>query len=146
MRKRDWRLLRITFGLSWWLRVKNLPASSTDVCSITGLRRSLGEGNGNPLQYLCLENSIDRESLVVYTPWGHKRVRHNLVTEQQQNLDHCNLDLVFQLNTCFTLYFLKVQEKANESPKYVLRKVYCDKFPVSSFLFFLYILLLSYSP
>ena len=61
-------------------------------------------------------------------------------------LDHCNLDLVFQLNTCFTLYFLKVQEKANESPKYVLRKVYCDKFPVSSFLFFLYILLLSYSP
>ena len=61
-------------------------------------------------------------------------------------LDHCNLDLVFQLNTRFTVYFLKVQEKANESPKYVLRKVYCDKFPVSSFLFFLYTLLLSYSP
>ena len=28
--------------------------------SIPGLRRSPGEGNGNPLQYSCLENSIDR--------------------------------------------------------------------------------------
>ena len=27
-----------------------------------GLERSPGEGNGNPLQYSCLENSIDRES------------------------------------------------------------------------------------
>ena len=28
--------------------------------SIPGLGRSLGEGNGNPLQYSCLENSTDR--------------------------------------------------------------------------------------
>ena len=27
---------------------------------IAGLRRSPGEGNGNPLQYSCLENSMDR--------------------------------------------------------------------------------------
>ena len=31
-----------------------------DPGSITGLRRSPGEGNGNPLQYSCLENSMDR--------------------------------------------------------------------------------------
>ena len=31
-----------------------------DLTSIPGLGRSLGEGNGNPLQYSCLENSIDR--------------------------------------------------------------------------------------
>ena len=31
-----------------------------DAGSIPGLRRSPGEGNGNPLQYTCLENSMDR--------------------------------------------------------------------------------------
>ena len=43
--------------------VKNLPASAGDVGdmgSIPGLGRSLGGGNGNPLQYSCLENPMDR--------------------------------------------------------------------------------------
>ena len=31
-------------------------------CLIPGLGRSPGEGNGNPLQYSCLENSMDREA------------------------------------------------------------------------------------
>ena len=45
------------------LLVKNLPASEGDIrdaCLIPGLGRSPGEGNGNPLQYSCLENSMDR--------------------------------------------------------------------------------------
>ena len=45
--------------------VKNLPASAGDareVGSIPGLGRSPGEGNGNPLQYPCLENPTDREA------------------------------------------------------------------------------------
>ena len=33
-----------------------------DPGSIPGLGRSLGEGNGNPLQYYCLENPMDREA------------------------------------------------------------------------------------
>ena len=43
--------------------VKNLPANSGDtgdVGSIPGLGRSPGGGNDNPLQYSCLENSMDR--------------------------------------------------------------------------------------
>ena len=40
--------------------VKNLPANAGDVCLIPGLGRSLEEGNGNPLQYSCLENPTDR--------------------------------------------------------------------------------------
>ena len=43
--------------------VKNPPANAGDagdVGSIPGLGRSSGEGNGNPLQYSCLENSMDR--------------------------------------------------------------------------------------
>ena len=45
--------------------VKNLLANTGDVRdsgSIPGLRRSLGGGHGNPLQYSCLENPKDRES------------------------------------------------------------------------------------
>ena len=45
------------------LVVKNLPANTGDsrnVGLIPGSRRSLGEENGNPLQYSCLENSTDR--------------------------------------------------------------------------------------
>ena len=40
--------------------VKNWPANAGDVGLIPGLGRSLGEGNGNPLQYSCLGNPMDR--------------------------------------------------------------------------------------
>ena len=42
--------------------VKNLPANAGDAHLILGLGRSPGEGNGHPLQYSCLENSMDREA------------------------------------------------------------------------------------
>ena len=42
-----------------------------DLGSIPGLGRYPGEGNGNSLQYSCLENPMDR-SLVGYSPRGHK--------------------------------------------------------------------------
>ena len=47
------------------LVVNNLPANAGDIRdagSIPGLGRSPGEGNGNPLQYSCLENPVDREA------------------------------------------------------------------------------------
>ena len=40
--------------------VKHSPASAGDVGLILGLGRSLGVGNGNLLQYSCLENPMDR--------------------------------------------------------------------------------------
>ena len=56
----------------------------TWLSSIPGSERAPGEGNGNPLQYSCLENSMDRgawwEPLVAQrSPWGRRghRVRHN---------------------------------------------------------------------
>ena len=42
--------------------VKHLPSNVGDLGSIPGSGRSLGGGNGNPLQYSCLENSMDREA------------------------------------------------------------------------------------
>ena len=42
--------------------VKNLPASARDTSLIPGRKRSPVEGNGNPLQYSCLGNPMDRET------------------------------------------------------------------------------------
>ena len=42
--------------------VKNLPTNAGDTGSIPGSGGSPGEGNGNPLQYPCLENPMDREA------------------------------------------------------------------------------------
>ena len=40
--------------------IKNLPVNAEDLGLIPGLGKSLGGGNGNSLQYSCLENSMDR--------------------------------------------------------------------------------------
>ena len=40
--------------------VKNLPASARNAGSILGLGRSPGGGNGNPFQYSCLGNPMDK--------------------------------------------------------------------------------------
>ena len=60
--------------------IKNLPANEGDVGSIPGLGRCLGEGNGNPLQYSCLGNLMDREAWQA-TGHGVARVRHNFATK-----------------------------------------------------------------
>ena len=42
--------------------VENPPANAENIGSIPGSERSPGEGNGNPLQYSCLENPMDGEA------------------------------------------------------------------------------------
>ena len=56
------------------LVVKNLPADAGDIRDaglIPGVGMSPGEGHGNPPQYSCLENPINR-ILVGYSPWARK--------------------------------------------------------------------------
>ena len=50
----------IYYGLPWWLRRKACVCSAGDPDSIPGSGTSPGEGNGNPLQYSCLENPMYR--------------------------------------------------------------------------------------
>ena len=47
-------------GLPRWLSGKESTCQAGDEHSVSGLGRSPGEGNGNPLQYSCLENPKDR--------------------------------------------------------------------------------------
>ena len=58
--------------------VKNMPANAEDIIemgSIPGMGRFPGEGNGNPLQYSCLENPMDRGTWWT-TVHGSQRVGH----------------------------------------------------------------------
>ena len=52
----------VNSGLSSCSVVKNLPGATGDTGSIPGLGRSPGGENGNPLQYSCQDNPMDREA------------------------------------------------------------------------------------
>jgi len=66
--------------------VKNLPANAGDSGSIPGSRRSPGGGNGNPLQYSCLGNPMDREA------W---RATAHGVTKSQTQLSDSTITIHF---------------------------------------------------
>ena len=72
--------LSTEFGLPGGSVLKSLPASAGNLSLTPGLGRSPGEGNGNPLQYSCLENPMDREAWGA-TVYGVARVGHNLATK-----------------------------------------------------------------
>ena len=57
-------------------KVRNLSAMQVDMALIPGLGRSPGEGNGNPLQSSCLENSMVKEPGRLQL-MGWQRVRHD---------------------------------------------------------------------
>ena len=55
---------------------------------VPGLGRSSGEGNGNPLQYSCLENPMDRGAWQAIAR-GVARVRHALATKEREREAQC---------------------------------------------------------
>ena len=78
--------------------------------SIPGLRRSTAEGNGNPIQYSCLENPMDR-------PWGHKQLDTSewltlschIILASTPNLALCCVKWM-KLSQSLFLLFLKITE------------------------------------
>ena len=67
-----YKLRNLRQGFPGGSAVKNPPANVGDMGLIPGLGRSSGEGNGNPLQYSCLENPMDREAWWDTVHGGHK--------------------------------------------------------------------------
>ena len=61
---------------------KESACNTRDPGSIPGLGRFPGEGNGNPLQYSCLENPMGRRAWQVAVH-GVARVGHDLATKPQ---------------------------------------------------------------
>jgi len=81
--RHDWSDLAaaawINMGFPGGSVVKNLPANAGDMDLIPGSGRSTGDGNRNPLQYWCLENSMDIAWWA--TIHGISRVRPDLATK-----------------------------------------------------------------
>ena len=76
----DWFYLLAIQGTAVALAVKKLPANAGDLRDkglIPGSGRSLGGGHGNPLQYYCLENSMDRGAWWATQSMGLQRVGHD---------------------------------------------------------------------
>ena len=68
-----------SLGISGGSDGKETACNAGDPGSNPGSGKSLGEGNGNPLQYSCLENIMDRGAWRAKS-MGSQRVRHNWVT------------------------------------------------------------------
>ena len=74
---RIWSLI----GLPCSSNSKESACNAGDLGSIPGLGRSSGEGNDNPLQYSCLENSMDRGTMSMgLQSIGSQRVGHDWAT------------------------------------------------------------------
>ena len=74
----NWKIL----GFPGGSEVKASAGNAGDLGLIPVSGRSLGEGNGNPLQYSCLGNPMDRRTWWL-TVHRVAKERHNIVTKQQ---------------------------------------------------------------
>ena len=82
------RQISATLGLPRWLSGKESACSARDTGdsgSIPGSRRSPGGGNGNPLQYSCLDNPMDRGACGLQSV-GLQRIRHFWASEHACNV------------------------------------------------------------
>ena len=78
-------LLIYNKGLPWWLSGKESAYNGGDTDSIPGSGRSPKERNGNPLQYSCLGNPMDRGAwwAIVH---GVTEESHDFAAKQQQQI------------------------------------------------------------
>ena len=85
--KDNWPLLQVpmisTGSFTSGSDSKESACDAVDLGLIHGLGRSPGGGNGNPLQYSCLENPHGQRSLAGYSPWVHKEL------DTTEGLKHC---------------------------------------------------------
>ena len=91
-------LTKVSLGFSGWSVGKESTCNAGDLGVIPGLGRSPGEGNGNPPQYSCLENSMDcivREVAKSHTTATFAFTLCNIVREL------ASLDLEAHGNSCY---------------------------------------------
>ena len=83
---------------------KELACNAGNQDSVSGLKRASGEGNGNPLQYSCLENPMDR---------GARQARVHGVAKSQTRLGDFTFTLIFLLKNGY-VYVLMLWGKTSQ--------------------------------
>ena len=99
--------------------VKNLPTNAGatgDTGLISGSGRSPGGGHGNPLQYSCLENPMDRGALTDYNPWPCKEAD---MTEGLSRHDDVLLMVDTSREQCYTRFLFSVLIFQNFGNRYM---------------------------
>ena len=94
------------------VKKKKSACNARDLSSIPGSGRSTGEGNGYPLQYSCLENSMDTAWRA--TVYGLQRIRHNWVINA-----HTQTHIYRRTRKCVRLFLETV---LNQLQKYNLEQ------------------------
>jgi len=106
-------------GLPRWLSNKESTCQAGDSCSVSGLGRSPGEGKGNPFQFSCLGNPMDRG--------GCKRVGHNLAAKQQisQTVVIVDIIILFLIHYKFFKYRMwqTIMHAKSSLPLFFVNKV-----------------------
>ena len=97
---------------------KNLPSNSGDVGLIPGSERSPGEGNGNPLQYSCLGNPMDRGAwwAIVHGVTESDRTERahtHIHTRTHLSSLSCNPPLTLTLQAFILLNFVQVNSQVS---------------------------------
>ena len=95
-------------GLLGWLSGKEFACNAGDMGSIPGSERSPREGNGNPLQYSCLRNPMDRWSWwatvhEVTKSWTQLSMKHYYKAE---SIGKCQITKDWVTCRCFGLYLI----------------------------------------
>ena len=102
---------------------KESACQAGDPDSIPGLGRSSGVGNGNVLQYSCLENPMDRGAWRAAVH-GTARVRHHLATKPNQIKKECFFSMSYFLQAWPSGLCLTLQA----GNAFVLNLVYCHRY------------------
>ena len=100
--------------------VKNLPANAGDVALIPGLGGSPGEGNGNPLQYSCLGNPMDRRA---WRATVHGAAKELDTTEQPHNNNSLTPG---SITLCFFHHWSRFRSLAAPTPNPAVLRCHCS--------------------
>ena len=112
---------QINLGFPGVSMVKNLPAKAGDTSSIPGSGRSLGKGNGNPLQYSCWDKPMDR---------GAWQATVHGVTESQTRLSirACPSNHQWEKGTRQDISWIYISSRDTQTPKPGLHQSHPSRF------------------
>ena len=103
--------IMVTMGFPSDSDSKESACNVGDTGSTPGSERSPGEGNGNPLQYSCLENAMDR---------GAWRGTVHGITKSQAQLNKWHFQFLKSINNCTKIFVITIV--INEMKEQILRE------------------------
>ena len=119
-------LIIIPFRSPWWLSQETTCNARVPGGSIPGLGRSPGEGSGNPFQYSCLKNAMDRGGLQFHgelQSMKSQRIRHDWVCTHTHT--HTSIRCICIPDVCAVLSVTGEEYTSQVNKKHFLKQIAC---------------------